>query len=283
MEDTSEQEMARLLEAALAVENDCCEFEGKEHEKQKEESIRLDRSVVSLVDRREQLGMKGDGLLARLTHTEDELELLKDEQRKHVERCDNVLRKENEELDAVKDTHQQLLTLVEIRTNPAEYVLLTPPATFDMDNFQRRKANSELWCSPAFYSHPLGYKMCFHVYPNGCGEGLGTHLSVFVAILPGEFDDILSWPFCGEITLHLLNQLQNRDHLHHTIELTDQNSLNCRQRANSKVIIDPGLAQSWGTMKMIDHYSLQVQPRAGCQYLLDDCLKLRVWKVDVLN
>lgn len=273
--------MLQLLDAALAVEKDCNEFRGSEQAKQKKEAERLDRKITALVYMRQQLETNGDGLLARWTYTEEELGLLENQQKAHTEGSNGVIRKEREELEVVRDTQQRLQTLVQLVENPDGLIGPMPPATFVMDNFQDRKANNELWYSPAFYSHPMGYKMCIHVYPNGHQEGLGTHLSVFSAILPGEFDDVLQWPFCGEITIHLLNQLQNQNHISHTVQFTSRDSMNYRQKPDPNVVIDPGLAQSWGTMKMAHHHSLQVQALPGCQYLVDDCLKFQVWKVHI--
>ena len=36
--------------------------------------------------------------------------------------------------------------------------------------------------------------LAIQVYPNGDGAGRGTHVSVKVALMPGEFDDLLCWP-----------------------------------------------------------------------------------------
>ena len=279
--ENAEQEMLQLLDAALAVEKDCNEFRGSERAKQKKEAERLGRKITALVDRRQQLETNGDGLLARWTYNEEELGLLENQQKAHVEGSNSVIRKEREDLEVVRDTQQRLQTLVQLVENPEGLIGPMPPATFVMDNFQDRKADNELWYSPAFYSHPMGYKMCIHVYPNGHKEGLGTHLSVFSAILPGEFDDVLQWPFCGEITIFLLNQLQNQNHVSYTVQFTTRDSMKYRQRPDPNVVVDPGLAQSWGTMTMVDHHSLQVQPPLGCQYLVDDCLKFQVWKVHI--
>ena len=46
-------------------------------------------------------------------------------------------------------------------------------------------------------------KMCLLVDANGCGRGKGTHVSVFVCLMRGEFDDYLKWPFNGTVTVQL--------------------------------------------------------------------------------
>ena len=38
----------------------------------------------------------------------------------------------------------------------------------------------------------------------------GTHVSVFTCLMRGEFDSHLKWPFRGDITIQLLNQLEDR-------------------------------------------------------------------------
>ncbi|KAL8625833.1 hypothetical protein ACOMHN_012425 [Nucella lapillus] len=60
--------------------------------------------------------------------------------------------------------------------------------------------------SPPFYTGPLGYKLAACLYPNGDGEGTGTHLSVFVSILPGSHDPLLAWPFRQTLHLMVLDQ-----------------------------------------------------------------------------
>ena len=60
---------------------------------------------------------------------------------------------------------------------------------------------------PPFFTHPHGYKMCIHVYPNGIGNGEGTHVSVFTCLMQGPYDDQLKWPFRGEEPSRLSTKL----------------------------------------------------------------------------
>ena len=55
--------------------------------------------------------------------------------------------------------------------------------------------------------------MCLEVYANGCGEEKGTHLSVLVKMVHGEFDDQLKWPFRGKVFVKLLNQNEDSNHI----------------------------------------------------------------------
>ena len=64
-----------------------------------------------------------------------------------------------------------------------------------------------MFYSKPFYTSPRGYKMFIKVDVNECGAGNGTHVSVFTKILEGQYGDQLHWPFLGNITYELLNQL----------------------------------------------------------------------------
>ena len=65
--------------------------------------------------------------------------------------------------------------------------------------------------SPPFYSGGYGYKMCLRLYIMGAGVGKGTHLSLFLVVMHGEFDNILQWPFTHKITFKLINQTGGED------------------------------------------------------------------------
>ena len=73
-------------------------------------------------------------------------------------------------------------------------------------NFERHRISRGSWISRPFYTHSQGYKMCLRVTANGEGSGKGTHITVAVYLMKGEFDDQLEWPFRGDITIQLLNQ-----------------------------------------------------------------------------
>uniref|UniRef100_A0A8C9JPA3 TNF receptor-associated factor n=1 Tax=Panthera tigris altaica TaxID=74533 RepID=A0A8C9JPA3_PANTA len=61
---------------------------------------------------------------------------------------------------------------------------------------QEAKAKPNLECfSPAFYTHKYGYKLQVSAFLNGNGSGEGTHLSLYIRVLPGAFDNLLEWPF----------------------------------------------------------------------------------------
>lgn len=63
----------------------------------------------------------------------------------------------------------------------------------------------ELISSP-FYTSQFGYKLQASVFLNGNGSGENTHVSVYIKILPGEFDALLKWPFSHSVAFTLFDQ-----------------------------------------------------------------------------
>ena len=61
-------------------------------------------------------------------------------------------------------------------------------------------------CSPAFFTSRSGYKMCAQIYLNGDGMGKGSHLSLFLVIMKGEYDALLPWPFQQPVMFTLIDQ-----------------------------------------------------------------------------
>ena len=146
------------------------------------------------------------------------------------------------------------------------------PRTYKMTNFNQQKALKQNWYSPPFYLHPSSYKICIRVYANGDGDGEGTHVSVFVYLMHGKNDDKLSWPFKGEVTVTLLNQLQDKNHHTHTLTYPkDKND-----GGNRRVVgMDRG-SVGYGWAKFISYDRLRYDAKQNCQYLKDDCLYFRI-------
>ncbi|XP_078128375.1 TNF receptor-associated factor 5 isoform X2 [Sander vitreus] len=66
--------------------------------------------------------------------------------------------------------------------------------------------------SVPFQTGRCGYKMASKVYLNGDGEGRGTHLSLYVVLMPGDFDALLPWPFRQTVSLSVLDQSGAANH-----------------------------------------------------------------------
>uniref|UniRef100_A0A8C3SN82 TRAF1-6 MATH domain-containing protein n=1 Tax=Chelydra serpentina TaxID=8475 RepID=A0A8C3SN82_CHESE len=64
--------------------------------------------------------------------------------------------------------------------------------------------------------HPFGYRLYLRLYPDGDGDGRGTHLSLFMALAKGPYDDLLPWPFLHKVTFYLLDPWRRRPPLRET-------------------------------------------------------------------
>ena len=135
-------------------------------------------------------------------------------------------------------------------------------ANFTMTNFQVHKKNDDHWISQPFYTHSQGYKMCLRVTANGQGSGKGTHITVAVYLMKGEFDDQLEWPFRGDITIQLLNQQVEGGHYTRTIYQA--------KGERSKASVGEKYICGWGISKFQSYCELF--PR----YLQNDTLRFHV-------
>lgn len=112
-----------------------------------------------------------------------------------------------------------------------------------IDNYQRRfresvEGRTISIYSPPFYTSRYGYKLCARAYLNGDGPmGKGKYLSLFIVLMRGEYDALLTWPFQHKITMKLMDQ----ERLSHIIETfrPDPNSSSF-QRPRSEMNIASG-------------------------------------------
>ena len=147
------------------------------------------------------------------------------------------------------------------------------PIEVTMTDFEQHKIDSDQWCSPPFYTHPQGYKMCLRLDANGDGEG--THTSVFVTLMRGEFDDLLKWPFRGCITVAMLNQLESNNHTEKPIRYTETTE----SEYTSRVMEGDRAPSGLGYPTFIAHTELNYNPTKNCQHPKYDCLCFRFVKV----
>ena len=111
------------------------------------------------------------------------------------------------------------------------------------------------------------------------GDGEGTHLSVFVALMSGEDDQHLWWPFESDISYQLLKWREDKQHHEGTVRFNRKNLSSCIQVTKGDIGI--GL----GDHEFISHSrsSLSYNSTTNTEYLQDDCLRLRVKEVAVYS
>ena len=133
--------------------------------------------------------------------------------------------------------------------------------TFRVKEFQNMKDN-ERFFSSSFYSSPNGYHMQVKVHANGVGDGKGTHVSVYVHMLEGKYDAELNWPFTGNITIEILNQLKDNSHHKKNLSLTKEETIS--------------IGGKKGYSKFISHEKLTYDHFKYPRYLKNDTLYFKV-------
>ncbi len=96
------------------------------------------------------------------------------------------------------------LEILEVKTTTGIYV-------WKINDLARRHREARIGktaslYSPPFYTSPHGYRLCLRAYLNGDGSGKGTHVSLFMVLMRGEHDNLLTWPFGYRVTLTLISQ-----------------------------------------------------------------------------
>ena len=164
-----------------------------------------------------------------------------------------IVQQQGDQIKQMTDQMKQMENRIEQLEKPFYSVNI-------MDDFEKHKKSDDEWYSPPFYTHfILGYRMCLGVYANGQGAGKGTHVSVYVHLMKGEFDDLLKWSFRGEVTI----QLKKNDPPHYQMMLpfndNTPNESMCKPTKERN--------RGWGYSQYISHANLY----AG-GYLKDDKL-----------
>ena len=121
--------------------------------------------------------------------------------------------------------------------------------------------------SPAFYSSQYGYKMRLKAYLNGRDRGKGTHLSLYIIIMKGDYDALLDWPFKDKITFYLIDQGEQKNHRTH--QLSPNRSL-----PNIKVVFNrPAVSENLGIGNpcFVPHEALD-----SSDFIKDDTLFIKV-------
>lgn len=257
---------------------------GKTYDKEKELLKttflgRLDRTNPQLNSIRitlKTLQERCNELLAKTTFTKKSISDFEVKQEKEFEEVNSKIRDNVEDIVKMEGSIARFRDIFVIKNDPAREFAL-PPATFILDNFNQRKVNNEVWRSPPFYSHECGYKMNLVVYPNGVRNARDTHVSAFVEIVLGEFDDILQWPFYGTVYFHVENQLSDRcrTRVPCVVCFTTIESLQYREqpklgRANPHL----------GCENFIRHVDLEPEDN---KYLKNDCLIFCVRTINIYN
>ena len=143
------------------------------------------------------------------------------------------------------------------------------PVVVKMKEYNKMKKRKKRWYSDNIYTHSRGYRLCMYVYPAGKNEGEDTHLSVYLCLMEGLYDEQLTWPFKDEVEISLLNQIGDNQHISETVSFVD-----CDDDIVGRVTGDK-VSKGYGHSMFVSNEIL-LTCTSTCQYLKDDCLYLKV-------
>ena len=149
------------------------------------------------------------------------------------------------------------------------------PFDFKLHDFTKHRHNHLECFSPKFYTHMGGYKLHLCVKPGGFGDGKGTHISLSVHLLSGDFDTHLTFPLQCYVTVLLLNQYTDKHHHRVTIKCSFE----------SRVIAGK-VGKGFGLTRFFPCTRLNSFESSGkvCRFVSwDDCISLRIASIKLIS
>lgn len=167
------------------------------------------------------------------------------------------------------DIHMEQLQCNEQRFHQLESTSYDGKLIWKVHDYQRRKDAGAPLTSPPFYTSRSGYKLSARTNPDGDGTARGTHLSLYIMVMRGDFDSLLPWPFHQSVTLTVLDQSGSRNHISCSFTPDTNKESFRRPTADSDTAL--------GFSHFISHTDLE-GPR-NAVYIRDDTLFIKI-KVD---
>ncbi|CAF2372016.1 unnamed protein product [Rotaria sp. Silwood2] len=171
-------------------------------------------------------------------------------------------------LEGVK--HNQDLVSLQEQIDDLQYASCDGTFLWKIKNFQDKTidAQSERETSidsPPFYSSPTGYKMRARLYLNGDGNARRTHMSLFFALMQGEYDAIIKFPFTYKVTFCLYDQTPQQQHIIDSFRPDIKSSSFQRPRSDMNIAA--------GIPKFIP---LEIVQQEGNPYVRDDTMFIKI-------
>jgi len=285
IEENTQKHLALMAAAIMKMNR---EFEKKLQEQRDEFLGYLEQKERETV---EQLNQKDE----QIKVVEEQLQQLVREKEEQIKSMQKTLQKEHEkqikalkeQIVQVKEDHEKSLEVQsqqqaerigklekQLKEREQELEQLNmkvqvgvPPFHFTMSNFNHLKTERTWWDSPPMYTHAHGYKFCIGVLP----YRYGSNVTVDFHSMSGEFDATLQWPAKFTITLQLLNQHRDHDHITVTRQLQWNKPESEREQ------------QVYFTATLLAQSDLELNAQKQTQYLKDDCLRFHITKVEALK
>ena len=170
-----------------------------------------------------------------------------------VKQQQNVIKKLNEQLEKCNTSYSGVLVwkIKDLATRLSE---------------AKAKDGLELVSAP-FYTSQYGYRVQASLFLNGNGGGENSHMSVYIKVLPGEYDSILRWPFKHTVSFTLLDQADQRKDACNIVEsfIPDPNWKNFQRPSCQPDQL------GFGFPKFVPHEMLKTR-----NYVRDDSLFIKI-------
>ncbi|KAI4872813.1 hypothetical protein NFI96_016143 [Prochilodus magdalenae] len=167
------------------------------------------------------------------------------------------------------DIHVEQLQCNEQRFTQLESTSYDGKLIWKVHDYHRKKEAGTSLTSPPFYTSRSGYKLSARIYPGGEGAARGSHMSLYVMLMRGDFDSLLPWPFRQSVTLTVLDQSGSRNHINYSF--TPDPASDSFRRPTSEY------NSALGFPRFATHGDLEAPRNAA--YIRDDTLFIKV-KVD---
>lgn len=124
----------------------------------------------------------------------------------------------------------------------------------------------EDFTSPSFYTDTNGYHISVEIHHDVdeyyARDGFEDYvsLSFYIQVLKGDYDEQLKWPLTGKLTIALLNQLEDKNHLQKVIHLETQHAMQ--------------VGQTHTCSRGICHVKVGYDPEKGAKYIEDETLHM---------
>lgn len=174
------------------------------------------RALASLVKEQSQKIEKLEKEMPKVTEQSQQIEKLEEDVSKVNEHSQEIERLKRH-ITEVKENTQQVEKLEKMNDNYAPFVWKIP--NFQTVYEKAVREEQEVVLSEPFYLFKNGYKLRMKMMPNGGNtvdpvahkELKGRFLSLYIKVIPGEFDSILPWPLTEKVRVTLIDQCVRKD------------------------------------------------------------------------
>ena len=154
-----------------------------------------------------------------------------------------------------------------------------PPWVVKLEGFEEKKRNGKHWRCEPVNSHFGGYRVSLRIDACTNNDGKGPYLSTYIALMKGDNDDNLTFPYRGRIAVSVLNQLEDKNH--HS-RLVWGPEFGISEVASQRVVEGERADCGWGMFNFIPHRELDHDEANNTLYLNDNSLFIRIDRFDPL-